>query len=313
MLGESSGREIALRIGTAVGLGRLSEKAAQSLAKGPASTFSLGSPASQFPEEECVVVTVGLDNTASNNRIVKKRVREDWYSTPTPETAGRREVARYNFEVRKAEPEHPESNAEALRQGHNRILDALATAPNPHIVRIAGQLLDRNLYPYGTLQEAPRLTPANFRPNLPTTRLFDGTAEMLKMVLAKYEQMRAFDIETRTATLIMTDGVDNDSQIHTAKSIADVVHSMRDTKHHLVAAMGFEAGEGIHLKDLFNKMGIDPQWQLTSDATLEDILRVLGMFGKAAAQATVITDFSKMLPAGFQGLAKADPNSPAQQ
>lgn len=310
---QSTGREIAIRIQSAVGLGRLSEKAAQALARGPVSNFSLGAPASQWGEDECVVVTVGLDNTVSNNRIVRKRIQADWYSTPTPERAGQRELARYNFEVRRTEPDDPESNSEALRQGHNRILDALAKAPNPQIVQIAGQLLDRNLYPYGNLEAAPRLTPRNFWPDLPSTRLFDGTAETLKMVLAKYEQMRAFDVETRTATLIMTDGVDNSSRIHTASSIADIVHSMRDTKHHLVAAMGFEAGEGINLKDLFTKMGIAPEWQLTADATLEDILRVLGIFGKAAAQATVITDFSKMLPVGFSGIVKSDTTPPAQQ
>lgn len=299
---ESTGREIAIRIQSAVGLGRLSEKAAQSLSKGPVSTFSLGTPASQFGEDECLVVTVGLDNTASNNRTVRKVVQENPFSSPFPERTGGRELTKYNFEARYAEADDPESNSEALRQGHNRILDALNKSPNPQIVRIAAQLLDRNLYPYGSLSEALRLTSNNFWPNLPSTRLFDGTAETLKMVLAKYEQMRAFDVDTRTATLIMTDGMDNDSRIHTAESIGDVVHSMRETKHHIVAAMGFQAGEGIDLKGLFTRMGIDPEWQLTADATLEKILETLTKFGEAAAQATVIKDFSKMLPAGFQGI-----------
>lgn len=78
---------------------------------------------------------------------------------------------------------------------------------------------------------------------------------------------------------------------------------MRATGHHIIAAYGIEDGT-TDFRQVFTRMGIDDKWILTSDSTQEEILKKLGLFAEAASRATVIEDFSKMLPEGFRGITK---------
>ena len=212
-------------------------------------------------------------------------------------------VGRQTYDITEVEPNDPDANAEAVRIGHNAVLDALLASPHPENVLFSTRYLNGTLLnPFGPLQAAKRLDRFNFLPALGTP-LYDQTVELLKMVLAKYEQMGGNYIDTRTATLLVTDGYDEHSRLQTAHSVDEVVHSMRGTDHHIIAAMGIEGGQ-TDFRRVFTRMGIDPKWILTTGSTKEEIQKAFRLFARAASQATVIPDFSRMLQAGFSGITQ---------
>lgn len=302
-----AGGEIALRISTAHQAGRLSDEAVEALKRVDplSSPLALGIPASNFGGQEVLLATIMPDDSTSLNVYVR-RGTSPYPSHPMLEGEGRTDsgLTHGSYEIIDVEPGDERSNAEAIRIGHNAVLDALLASPHPDNVLFATRYLNgRLLNPYGSLQAAQRLDRLNFRPDAGTP-LYDQTVATLRMVLAKYEQMGADYIEPRTVTLLVTDGHDQHSRRQTDRSVAAVIKSMRNTGHHIIAAMGIDDGN-TDFSRVFTDMGIDPKWILTTGSTKEEIQRAFGLFAEAASKATVITDFSKMLTAGFTGITKA--------
>lgn len=297
-----SGKEIALRIETAYQDNRLSEAALDALNKVPSlPDLALGISTSELQSDELLLVTVMPDDSTSQNRIVKRRTAGSSY--PSRRMLEGEVTGRVNYEVVEVDTTHPESNAEATRIGHNAVLTALAASSHPEQILFATRYLNGKLLnSYGPLEAAKKLDRYNFTPDSGTP-LYDQTAALLKMVLAKYEQIRADWREARTATLVITDGHDQHSRIQTASSVAEVVKSMRSTGHHIVAAMGIDDGT-TDFRQGFIEMGIDPKWILTPGSTQAEIQEAFGMFAKAASQATATEDFPRLLASGFGEITK---------
>lgn len=302
-------QEIAIRIEGAHQSGRLSDAALEALKKAslPAN-LSLGTSMENFDPDEALLVTVMPDDSTSLNCVVKRKSVSPGY-TSRPMLEGERrdygptELKRFEYDIQYVEADHPEANAEAIRTGHNTVLDALVTSPRPERVLFATRYLNGHLLnPYGPLDQVVRLDRRNFVPSAGTP-LLDQAVELLKMVLAKYEQFRADWRSARTATLLVTDGRDEHSRIQTARSVTEVIRSMRNTGHHIIAAMGIDDGR-TDFRKVFTDMGIDSKWILTTGSTKEEIQQAFGLFAKAAQQATVIEDFPKMLNSGFEGIIK---------
>lgn len=303
-----AGREIALRLGTAFKNDRLSDGALKTLNRTSSTGLILGTPPSEFDSEELLLVTVQPDDSTSQNRVVKRKPNvpaAPFSYRPMLEGEASRSSSTdlANYEITYVEADHPESNAEATRIGHNHVIDALFASPHPDSVLFATRYLNGQLLnPYGPLSMAQRLTTRNFTPNRGTP-LYDQTVETLKMVLAKYEQVRADWREARTATLLVTDGLDEHSRIQNAASVAEVIRSMRDTGHHIIAAMGISDGS-TDFRRVFIAMGIDPNWILTTGSTKEDILKAFGLFAEKASEATRPENFTALLTSGFGSLTK---------
>ena len=300
-----AGREITLRIDTAFKNDRLSQGALDALKRMPSTGLILGTPPSELDSDELLLVTVMPDDSTSQNRVVKRK------SAPTVAPYSHRpmlegevsQTAIANYEITYVEADHPESNAEATRIGHNHVVDALLASPHPDSVLLATRYLSGQLLnPYGPLISAHRLSIHNFTPNRGTP-LYDQTVETLKMVLAKYEQVKADWREARTATLLVTDGLDEHSRIQNAASVAEIIKSMRSTSHHIVAAMGISDGS-TDFRRVFIAMGIDPKWILTPGSTKEDILKAFGLFAEKVSQATRPESFPFLLASGFGPLVK---------
>lgn len=294
-------REIAFRIDTAYKTSRLSGGALNALKKASTPNLTLGVPAVDFEGDKSLLVTLMPDDSTSLNHIVTKRAPAIRYQY-RPMLEGETVPQSPQYDIVEAEPDDPRSNAEAIRTGHNAVLDALLASPNPEQVLFATRYLNGYLLnPYGPLEQAKRLDISNFRP-YQGTPLYDETVGLLQMVLAKYEQFRADWKEARTVTLLVTDGKDQHSRIQTASSVAEVIKSMRGTGHHIIAAMGIDDGK-TDFRQVFTDMGIDPNWILTTGSTQEEIQEAFGLFAKAASQATVTDDFQLLLGSGF-GITK---------
>lgn len=323
MPGVEPGNEIAIRINDAHEEQRLSDEALAALnaARGTR-VLALGTPPEEFlGGRESFIVTLMPDDSTSLNKVVRK-VDGGGYSYRSFSRTEAETGITTTYEVQAVGPEHPEANAEGVRAGHNAVLEALRDSENPGIVLFGTLTLNgRQVNPYGPLTGENAVQPLDTRNFVPAggTALYDRTAELLGMVLAKYQQFDADRLHPRTATLIITDGRDEHSGVQSPESVAEIIKSITKPDpttgriNHIVAAMGIDDGQ-TDFKKIFMSMGIPEQWILTSNSTKADIQKVCGVFAKAAAEATKsAAAFDRMLQAGPSGIVKSDTTPPAQQ
>lgn len=175
-------------------------------------------------------------------------------------------------------------NVQAVRGGHNAVLDTLASCPQKDQILIHNRYLNGHvLYPYCFLNRAERMTPQNYNPRLGTP-LYDQTLVLLGTVLAKAQEFSDNGVPVRTITLIITDGADAGSQRTTAKDVAAVVRDMLKAENHIVAAMGIDDGYGGNFRQVFRDMGIRDEWILTPGQGDQEIRQAFQLFSQSALQ-----------------------------
>src|SRR4051812_10830930 len=153
-------------------------------------------------------------------------------------------------------------NTDAVRDGHNFVLDALRGSRQSGEVLAHTRFLNGHvLCPYVALDHAIALTPANYHPHR-ATPLYDQTAVVLGTVIAKTQELMAAGIAVRTVTLIITDGADYGSTRMKPADVKAIVDDMLVQEHHIVAAMGISDGT-TDFRGVFRAMGIPDRWVLT--------------------------------------------------
>ncbi|AFY40662.1 hypothetical protein Lepto7376_4569 [[Leptolyngbya] sp. PCC 7376] len=176
------------------------------------------------------------------------------------------------------------SNAQAVRGGHNAILDALDQCPQKDEILIHNRYLNGTvLYPYCFLNQAVRMTPQNYDPRLGTP-LYDQSLVLLGTVLAKAQEFSDNGVPVRTITLLITDGADVSSQRATAKDIKAVVDDMLKAENHTIAAMGIDDGGATDFRQVFREMGIRDEWVLTPGQGEQEIRQAFQLFSQSAVQ-----------------------------
>jgi len=174
-------------------------------------------------------------------------------------------------------------NADAVRAGHNAVLDALARIPQHDDVLVHTRLLNgRVLCPYRPLADGVRLDRSNYRPNQGTP-LYDQTAVLLGTVVTKAAELQEAGIPVRTVTLIITDGDDQHSRRQSARSVRSLVRDMLRSEAHLVAAMGIDDGS-TDFRKVFRRMGIPAEWILTPGSSPAELRAAFALFGQSAAR-----------------------------
>lgn len=174
-------------------------------------------------------------------------------------------------------------NAQAVRGGHNSVLDALMACKQQDSILIHNRYLNGYvLYPYCPLSQAARMTPKNYNPNLGTP-LYDQTLVLLGTVLAKSQEFADNGVPVRTITLIITDGADCSSVRATAEDVASLVGDLLRAENHLIAAMGIEDGH-TDFRQVFEEMGIPQEWILTPGNSDGEIRKAFQVFSQSAAQ-----------------------------
>ncbi|MBI4348951.1 MAG: hypothetical protein HY553_19090 [Elusimicrobia bacterium] len=190
-------------------------------------------------------------------------------------------------------------NAQAVRDGHNLVLDALAASKQKEGVLAHTRYLNgRVLFPYCGLPGAIRMDSKNYDPNLGTP-LYDQAVVLLGTVLAKSRQFAQAGVPSRTVTLLITDGADEGSESSDAKDVAALVRDMLRAERHIVAAHGVDDGS-TDFRAVFREMGIEDRWILTPGSSSSEIRRAFAVFSQSAVRASQSAGhFSKTAVGGF--------------
>jgi hypothetical protein len=192
------------------------------------------------------------------------------------------------------------SNAETVRIGQNAVIDALQDSAYPESVLVRTELLNKGpLSRYNTVKDAIRLDRQNYRTGSGTP-LYDRTAEILSGIQISTQEFSNDWKTVRTATLITTDGIDENSKGTTEQMINQVVTDMKRTGIHLIA--GMPIGKERHVVDTLLEMGIDEKWILPPGSTPDEIRGAFGLFAKAAVKALDLNKFSALNAGGFKQL-----------
>jgi hypothetical protein len=176
------------------------------------------------------------------------------------------------------------NNADAVRDGHNFVIDALAASKQAGEVLAHTRYLNGHvLFPYTQLAHAQKLTPANYDPRLGTP-LYDQSVVLLGTVIAKAQELAQAGIAVRTVTLLITDGADCGSTRCKAADVAAIVRDMLAQENHIVAAMGIHDGS-TDFKRVFREMGIPDRWILTPGNSASEVRRAFAVFSQSAVRA----------------------------
>ena len=186
-------------------------------------------------------------------------------------------------------------NTQAVRGGHNSVLDALIDSPQQDNILIHTRYLNGFvLFPYLPLSQAVRIDTKNYNPNLGTP-LYDQTLVLLGTVLAKSQEFADNGVPVRT----ITDGSDEGSRRANAKDVAAVIKDMLKSENHIIAGMGID-NEYTDFKQVFQSMGIRDEWILTPGNSESEIRQAFQIFSQSVIQVSqTANNFYQSFLGGF--------------
>ncbi|AFY74308.1 hypothetical protein Syn7502_02305 [Synechococcus sp. PCC 7502] len=174
-------------------------------------------------------------------------------------------------------------NTQAVRGGHNSVLDALAASNQKDNILVHNRYLNGNvLYPYCPLDQSIRMDTKNYHPNQGTP-LYDQVVVLLGTVLAKSQEFSDNGVPVRTVTLLITDGADCHSTRASAKTVAAIAKDMQMAENHIIAAMGINDGY-TDFRQIFKDMGISDRWILTPGNSDTEIRQAFQVFSQSAVR-----------------------------
>lgn len=277
-----------LLIDSARSAGVLSEDSLDALKKVDPRKLTLGYPVNQYKEGSVLLAATLIDDSGSFNVTVEKFVFKN-------------DSLKERLVVHNASCDDPKSNAEAVRIGHNAVIQSLLDSERPSAVWFHTRYLHgRELNPWNRLEKAIKMERSNYRPD-GGTPLYDETAVMLGSIIAKTQEFRDNWTTVRTATLIVTDGADTESKLQTPATVKSIVTDMYNMGIHIIAAMGIYDGF-TDFRKVFIEMGIRENLILTPGSTPEEIRKAFGLFGKMARRASDLEKFDDMFKGGFLAL-----------
>jgi hypothetical protein len=197
-------------------------------------------------------------------------------------------------------------NSDAVRTGHNTVIDSLSGTKQSGDVLISCRYLNDNpptdqgvLYPYRPLSGAIRLDSSNYNPR-GGTPLYDQVAVTLTGVAAKLAEFEAGGVAARGVTAFITDGADYGSYTHRSpKSVHPIIEGLLKTEQHIIAAMGIDDGS-TPFRDIFQQMGVLQEWILTPGNTPSEIRKAWNLVSQSAVRASQSAgSFSQTAMGGF--------------
>ncbi len=173
-----------------------------------------------------------------------------------------------------------EGNDIAVREGVSAIIDALLGTKKKDGILYSCRLLNAGiLCPYTFLEQAPRLDNKNFRDG-GGTPLYDRAFETLASVMAKVKEFEDAAINTRSWTIIVTDGADGGSR-KTARDVAELLKGLNSELH---TVLGFGINDGqTDFRRVFREMGIADKNILVSGGDLSAIRATFRLASQSAA------------------------------
>ncbi len=197
-------------------------------------------------------------------------------------------------------------NTEAVRDGHNLIIDALNASKQQNNILIHTRLLNGEIIcPYRSIDNAVRLDSHNYNPNKGTP-LYDMTQVFLGTVLAKAQEFIDQGVPCRTISLIITDGNDEHSpkcqggRGTTAGDAKQLIDEMLRQENHIICGMGIKLDSGVDYKQIFRDMGIRDEWIKTPASSQSEIRAACQVFSQSAVRASQsAASFSQQAIGGF--------------
>lgn len=175
------------------------------------------------------------------------------------------------------------SQSDAVRQGHNLVLDSIQESKQEDNVLVHVRYLNGTvLTPYVRVQDAAKMTTHNYNPN-GGTPLYDETVVFLASIAAKYQEFQSAAVPCRCITLIVTDGVDEHSYRSNDRDVKHIVTDLLKTEDHIIATMGI-GDDKDQWDPVFEGMGIPEDWRLTPSTSGHDIRAAFSMFSKSAVR-----------------------------
>lgn len=181
-------------------------------------------------------------------------------------------------------------NSEAMREGHNLLIDSLSGAgqkTRDGILMMTRYLNEvQPLFPFVPIGQATKMTTKNYNPN-GGTPLYDQTAIFLATMLAKWQEFMDSGIPCRTISVIVTDGHDEHSVRQDLQSTGDLVRDMLMRESHIIAGMGLADHRGPDFfKKIFSDMGILDEWILTPNSDPKEIRKAFHTVSQSAVRAS---------------------------
>lgn len=192
-------------------------------------------------------------------------------------------------------------NSEAVRTGHNLVLDSLGGSKQKSGILTHCRYLNGTvLYPYGPLDSALRMDTHNYNPD-GGTPLYDQTALILGTVLVKTQEFEDAGTPVRSVTAIVTDGADmHSSRFRSAIAVNPIVRDMLRAEKHIICAMGIDDGGQTDFRKIFGEMGIEDRWILTPGNSPSEIRKAFMVVSQSAVRASQgATSFSQTAMGGF--------------
>lgn len=189
-------------------------------------------------------------------------------------------------------------NAEAVREGHNTVLEALKGSKQGDGIQVHCRYLNGTiLYSFVTLENAVEMTPRNYNPQ-GGTPLYDQSLVILATLIAKVADFENNGIPVRTVTAIITDGADQGSN-SSAADVKKVIKDLLKKESHIICGIGVSDGS-TDFEQVFQEMGIPKEWCLTVGNSPGEIRKAFAMVSKSAARASQsAASFSKTAAGGF--------------
>jgi hypothetical protein len=155
-------------------------------------------------------------------------------------------------------------------EGHNLVVDALLQAKGVDSVETLSALInpnaryaqritgDSDLFQWVALSASPRLDKTGFIHGSGTP-LYDRCLETLGSVIARTMWWEDnYGVQTRSVTLLMTDGGNNDGRANAA-DVSKVVKDMLRAEKHKIYFMGVDS-IGIDFREIGREMGIPDEY-----------------------------------------------------
>ncbi len=193
-----------------------------------------------------------------------------------------------------------QGNTEAVREGHNLIIDSLKGSKQSAGVLIGTQLLNRGvLSPYLMLDNAIRLDKSNYNPS-GGTPLYNQVVTVLATVVAKMSDFEQNGVAARAITVIVTDGADNGWGVR-VEEVRKIVEGLLRTEQHIIAGVGIDDGGYTDFTNVFREMGLRDEWILTPKNSPSEIRAAFLTVSQSAVRASQTATFSQTAMGGFGG------------
>lgn len=192
-------------------------------------------------------------------------------------------------------------NSQAVRDGHNIILDALnGSKQRSSVVMRSTYLNGTVLCNFSLIEDVPRMTPQNYDPD-GGTPLYDAIGEAVAATAAKIQEFESSGVTAHAVIVVITDGHDEHSRKLNPRRLQPVVVDLLKSEKVIVCGMGIDDGR-TDFRAIFKGIGLEDRWILTPKNNPSEIRKAFGAVSQTAQRVSQTgANFSQQAAGGGFG------------